>query len=63
MRPLLPVKEKALTPRDAGDFFRGLAELVESYPIESVVVSVDILAGQEKAEPKKPSRKRTSNKT
>ncbi len=62
MRPLLPLKDKALTPRDAADFFRGLAELVESYPIESVVVSVDILAGQEKAEPKKTRTRSTKTK-
>jgi hypothetical protein len=62
MRPLLPFKEKALTPRDAADLLRGLAELVEVYPVESVVISLDLQAGQEKAEPKKTRTRSTKPK-
>ena len=44
MPSLLPLTNKGLTRAETADFFRGLAELVETYPTEGFVVTVDIVA-------------------
>jgi hypothetical protein len=40
--PLLPLDHKGLTRREAADFFRGLAEFLETYPTDGVVVTVHV---------------------
>ncbi|MCY0880065.1 MAG: hypothetical protein OWU84_14150 [Firmicutes bacterium] len=42
MTPLLPLKEKPLTPAEAADVLRGLAEFVENYPATGVLLTVDL---------------------
>lgn len=44
MPALLPLMNKGLTRAEAADLFRGLADLIEAYPTEGFVVSVDIVA-------------------
>ena len=54
--PLLPLDHKGLTRTDAADFFRGLADLIEAYPTEGVVVTLHVEAavtGQAAAKPRK----------
>jgi hypothetical protein len=41
-RPLLPIDHKGLTRREAADMLRGLADFVETYPTEGVVLTVDL---------------------
>ena len=59
MPSLLPLTNKGLTRAEAADFFRGLAELVETYPTEGFVVTVDIVAATS-VTPKKRSRPKSS---
>ncbi|MDA8195246.1 MAG: hypothetical protein M0Z53_14835 [Thermaerobacter sp.] len=42
--PLLPLSQKSLTRAEAADLFRGLAEFIEQYPADAVVVTVNIEA-------------------
>ncbi|WP_020375021.1 hypothetical protein [Sulfobacillus thermosulfidooxidans] len=42
--PLLPLNQKGLTRREAADCLRGLAELIETYPAEGVVLTVNVEA-------------------
>ena len=51
MPALLPLTNKGLTRAEAADFFRGLADLVEAYPTEGFVVTVDIVASATSASP------------
>ncbi len=58
-RPLLPITEKGMTRREAADLFRGLAELVESYPATGLVVSVDLgIAATGDTTPKSTGRRK-----
>ncbi len=58
-RPLLPLQEKPLTPREAADCLRGLAEMVETYPAASLLLSLDITVAQSDT----PVRKRKPAKS
>lgn len=40
--PLLPITQKALTRRQAADLLNGLAALVESYPADGIVLTVNM---------------------
>ena len=57
-RPLLPLHETPLTPREAADCLRGLAELVEAYPTGSVLLTLDVAVAQ--AEDASSRKRRTS---
>ena len=39
---ILPIDHKGLTCRDAANLFRGLAELLDVYPAEGVVVTLHV---------------------
>jgi hypothetical protein len=57
-RPLLPLHEKPLTPREAADCLRGLAEMLETYPATGVLLTLDVTVVQA-AEPA-PRKRRTT---
>lgn len=59
-RPLLPLKESPLTPRQAADCLRGLAEMLETYPAATVLLTLDVAVAQS-ADPS--PRKRRSTKS
>ena len=58
MNTLLPLNQKPLSRRDAADLLRGLAELIESYPTETVVLTIDIQTGTASTGPSKPKTRK-----
>ncbi|MCY0881963.1 MAG: hypothetical protein OWS74_08190 [Firmicutes bacterium] len=40
---LLPLDHRGLTRRETADLLRGLAELIDSYPHDGFVVTLDIV--------------------
>lgn len=58
--PLLPLDHKGLTRTDAADFFRGLADLIEVYPTEGVVVTLHVEAAVTGPATAKPRKKPVS---
>lgn len=58
--PLLPLDHKGLTRADAADFFRGLADLIEVYPTEGVVVTLQVEAALTVQTAAKPRKKPVS---
>lgn len=40
--PLLPIARKGLTRREAADLLNGLAALLENYPADAVVLTLEI---------------------
>ena len=62
--PLLPIDQKGMTCRDAASLFNGLAALMDSYPADGVVVTLNIeVADTGKAgttaKPRKPRTTKT----
>lgn len=58
--PLFPF-HRGLTPQEAADYLRGLADFLENYPTQGVVLSVDVdLAPTGESGTKKPSRRSSS---
>lgn len=57
--PLLPLHDKPLTPAEAADVLRGLAEFVENYPAAGVLLTVDLAVATVKASAA-PKRSRRS---
>ena len=45
-RPLPPLHQTPLTPREAADCLRGIAELVETYPATGVLLTLDVAVAQ-----------------
>ncbi len=41
-RPFLPITEKPMTRRDAADLLTGLASLIENYPSDKVLLTVNV---------------------
>ena len=59
--PLLPIDHKGLTCAQAADLLRGLADLIEAYPAEGIVLTVNVEgAATDAAASKAPRKKRTS---
>lgn len=56
--PLLPITQKGLTPAEAADVLRGLAEFVENYPAAGVLLTVDLAVATTSAKPASKSPKR-----
>ncbi len=54
---LLPIDHKPLTRRDAADCLRGLAEWIESYPTEGILLTLDVEAIASSTASPKPRRK------
>ena len=55
--PLLPIDHKTLTRAETADVLRGFAELVEQYPAENFVLSLNLeMAATETVS--SPSRKK-----
>ncbi|WP_020373452.1 hypothetical protein [Sulfobacillus thermosulfidooxidans] len=55
---LLPLDHKPMTRRDAADCLRGLAEWIESYPTEGILLTLDVEAiVTQAASSPKPRRK------
>lgn len=59
-RPLLPIEQKGMTRREAADLLTGLASLVESYPVDGIVLSVNVEMAATGEKPKRSSSRRTS---
>ena len=56
--PLLPIERKGLTRRAAADLLNGLASLIESYPVDGIVLSVNVeVVGTGETPKKSPSRR------
>ncbi len=45
-RPLLPLAETPLTPREAAECLRGIAEMLESYPAAGILLTLDVAVAQ-----------------
>lgn len=65
-RPFFPITDKPMTRRDAADLLTGLASLVESYPSDKVLLTVNVEvstaseASAKASTPKKSSGRRKS---
>lgn len=55
-RPLLPLAETPLTPREAADCLRGIAEMLESYPTTGVLLTLDVTVAQVEDRPPRTRR-------
>ena len=56
--PLIPIDHKGFTRAQAADLLRGMAELVELYPTEGVVVTLDVAIAATGSTTKPSSRKK-----
>ncbi len=54
--PLLPITQKGLTRRQTADLLNGLAALVESYPADGIVLTVNIEVAATGSTPKTPKK-------
>lgn len=54
--PLLPITQKGLTRRQAADLLNGLAALVESYPADGIVLTVNMEVAATGAATKSPKK-------
>ena len=56
--PLLPIERKGMTRREAADLLNGLASLIESYPTDGIVLSVNVEVATTGETPKKSPNRR-----
>lgn len=59
--PLLPIEQKSLTRAQAADLLRGVAEMIELYPSDNLIVTLNVETASITPPKRPPSRKKTAS--